>query len=373
MDGHDQFHRHDPASTGPNVLPWCEIEHYRNFADRRRLERVFPPLLAYHRWMRRHRSWPDGSYWSCGLACGMDNQPRVSEGRNPALDHGHMSWIDATAQAALSARILAEMAEEIGRAGEVDDLREERALLERVVNDTMWDADARFYADRRRDGSLSDTRTIGAYWTLLADLVPGSRLEDFVAHLENPETFDRPHRVPTLAADHPEYQADGGYWRGGVWPPTNYMLLRGLTYAGFHDIAHDIARNHHRNVVEVFEQTGTLWENYAPESAAPGQPAKPDFVGWSGLGPIAVLFENIFGIRADVPAARIVWDVRLTEAHGIMNYPFGTGGAIDLRADARASDAEPPVVEIASDVPVEVEIRWDGGRRRESNVRVSSR
>lgn len=48
--------------------------------------------------------------------------------------------------------------------------------------------------------------------------------------------------------------------------------------------------------LQVFNDTGTVWENYSPEEAAPGSPAKPDFCGWGGLGPVAVLFEFIFGL-----------------------------------------------------------------------------
>lgn len=73
-DGTEQFHRNDAPSTGPNVLAWSEFCHYETFGDKARLAAVFPPLLGYHQWMRTHRSWPDGSYFSCGLACGMDNQ-----------------------------------------------------------------------------------------------------------------------------------------------------------------------------------------------------------------------------------------------------------------------------------------------------------
>ena len=43
------------------------------------------------------------------------------------------------------------------------------------------------------------------------------------------------------------------------------------------------------NVVAVFKQTGTVWENYAPARVAPGQPSRRDFVGWTGIGPIAFL------------------------------------------------------------------------------------
>ena len=42
----------------------------------------------------------------------------------------------------------------------------------------------------------------------------------------------------------------------------------------------------------------------------------PDFVGWAGLGPIALLIENIIGIQADVPEREIVWYVTRTDRHG---------------------------------------------------------
>ena len=46
---------------------------------------------------------------------------------------------------------------------------------------------------------------------------------------------------------------------------------------------------------------------------------------------MAVLFEYVFGVRADVPRGELVWDVRLTSRHGIKAYPFGGGdGLIDL-------------------------------------------
>jgi hypothetical protein len=144
-----------------------------------------------------------------------------------------------------------------------------------------------------------------------------------VAHLDDPRAFKRPHRVPSLSADHPGYDARGGYWKGAVWAPTTYMVLRGLTDVGRDALAHEIARNHLDNVVAVFEKTGTVHENYAPESAAPGAPSKPDFVGWTGLPPIAVLLEYVFGLRPDAAAGRLLWDVRLTDAHGVRRYPFG--------------------------------------------------
>jgi glycogen debranching enzyme len=242
-------------------------------------------------------------------------------------------------------------------------MRDEAARLGRFVNDRLWSDAARFYCDRFDDGALNGVKSVGAYWALLAGVVPPARLGPFLAHLDDPRAFKRPHRVPSLSADNPGYDPRGGYWRGSVWPPTNYMVLRGLTGVGRDALAHEIARNHLDDVVAVFEKTGTLHENYAPEAAAPGTPSRPDFVGWTGLPPIAVFLEYVLGLRPDAPSRRLLWDVRLTEAHGVRRYPFGRDVSLDLACAPRRAPDEPPRIEAAASGPVDVEIRWAGGSR----------
>jgi hypothetical protein len=364
--GDDRFERFDPSSTGPNILAWAEWEHYRNFGDRDRLARVFPVLRAYHQWLRAYRTWPDGGYWSTGWASGMDNQPRLRTGTpyaDPEHYHGHMTWVDTTLQQILSARLLAAMGVALGAEADVADMRDEAARLGRFVNERLWSDADRFYCDRFDDGTQSRVKSVGAYWALLAGVVPAARLGPFLAELEDPRAFNRPHRVPSLSADNRHYDPRGGYWKGSVWAPTTYMVLRGLTEVGRDALAHEIARNHLANVVAVFEKTGTLYENYAPESASPGSPAKPDFVGWTGLPPIAVLFEYVLGLRPDAPARRLLWDVRLTDAHGVRRYPFGPDVSVDLACARRGAPGDAPRVEATATAPVTLEVRWAGGSR----------
>ena len=459
--GRDQFHRHDPASTGPNVFAWCEWNHYRETGDRGRLARVLPVLLAYHMWLRVWRTNADGSYQSCGLACGMDNQPRTLPGASAWTHHSWQAWVDATAQALLSARLLVRMAAELGHctipttthgasaeaaavfepgaryADAIAGCAAEVGTLTKYLNDCMWDARAAMYADRRlrpaslgvssssdggrigsgNDGSgagaLSPVRTVGAYWVLLAGAVPLPRLAPFAAHLDDPASFNRPLRVPSLARSDPSYRADGGYWLGGVWPPTTLMVLRGLTEAAaaaatasdtqadaaatadggavaaapmlrncLADIAADIGRNYNEGVVRCFQATGTLWENMAPEPApaaggapsrqstpVPGTPAKGDFVGWAGIGPVAVLFEYVFGLRADAPAGALHWDVRLLDAHGVRRLPLGSRGVVDIACAGRGAFDEPPRVTVRTTATLRLVLRWghsstaDGGFR----------
>ena len=170
--------------------------------------------------------------------------------------------------------------------------------------------------------------------------------------------------MPSLSADDATYKPNGNYWQGGVWAPATYMVLRGLNELGEDALAHEIAHNHHANVVEVYTKTGTLWENYAPESANPGDPAHPDFVGWAGLPAIAVLFEQVFGLRANVPEGKLVWDVRLLEEHGVERYPFGKDGLLNLRCAARRNLSDLPHVEVSSNVPVKLVVQWMDGTRQ---------
>lgn len=361
-DGGDFFERFDPSSTGPNLFPWTEWEYFLNFNDTNRLKEVFPPLLAYYQWYNIYRTWLDGSYWSSGWGCGMDNQPRLPEGYNDAWSHGHMSWVDITCQQAFVGALLIEMAKVLGRESDVEDIKTEIQSLKQYVNGKMWDDKSAFYFDLYRDGTISDVKSIAAFWALPAGLVDGAAISRFIGHLENPSEFARLHCVATLSADHPEFNPEGGYWRGSVWAPTNYMVLRGLTKYNYDSLAYEIAVNHLNNVVEVYNSTGTLFENYAPDKVQGND--RKDFVGWTGIVPISVLFEYVFGIRPDVPNNTIVWDINLTDAFGITDYPFGKNGTISFNCQKRNSHFDEPSIEVKSNTRFTLIVKWKGGEKR---------
>jgi hypothetical protein len=128
--GRDRFTRHDPSATGPEVMPWCEWEYYLHFGDKERLAKVFPPLMAYRRWMAEHHTWPDGTCFSSGWGCGMDNLPRQMPGYLPEFSHGHMIWVDACMQALYSCQVLIGMAKVLGREEFIAELAAERDHLQ---------------------------------------------------------------------------------------------------------------------------------------------------------------------------------------------------------------------------------------------------
>jgi len=138
------------------------------------------------------------------------------------------------------------------------------------------------------------------------------------------------------------------------------MVVRGLAARGYEDLAYEIAKNHHDNMVAAFEATGSVWEHHAPDAAGEGRGRK-DFVGWTGITPIAVLFEFIFGLRPSFTQKKLTWHVRGVEGFSVERYPFGAKGLLNLRLAPRATVADKPSVEISSNLDIDVELVWAGG------------
>ena len=372
ITGRDIFARLDPSSTGPEVMPWCEWEYFCNFGDRERLAKVFPPLMAYRQWMDKYHTWPDGTCFSTGWGCGMDNIPRMEPGYHDSFDHGHMIWVDACMQSLFSCNILIKMAQVLGRTEFIPELEAQRERMRTVINEKLWDEETGFYYDLWRNRKHSMVKHIGAFWAMVAECAPADRLERLAEHLTNQEEFNTDLPVPSLSKDNPNFRMDGGYWRGGVWAPTNYMVLKGLDVCGKYDLSHRIGYRFLNAAVDVFNSTGTIFENYAPEflegHAMPGKPAKADFIGWSGIIPISVLFEYVFGIKPDAVNRKITWHIQLTERHGVQKYPFGVDGEMTLICNARSGINAKPELVLVSNIPVTVEVIWGDAENRQFAV-----
>ena len=343
-DGSDDQPKDAPWFTRNNLFSWIEFEYYKTTGDASRFERVVPVLRDYARWVQKNRRHDNGHYFWSGWSSGMDNSPRsVADEFYPPY-----SWVDYDANEALAAYHLAEMADVVGDTAVAEEFRGLHAELKQLVNSEMWSEEDQFYWDLDKDGSFLKEKTIASFWPMWGRITEERHVEGLVQHLNNENEFNRPHRVPTLAADHPDYNPKGDYWRGSVWAPTNHMITKGLAANGRHELARTIVLNHLENMSEVFQNTETVWENYAPESAAPGEPAAPNFVGWSADGPIAQLIEHYIGIRPDVPNNRIDWMLLTDEKVGLRDLDFG-GVTVHLAAEKRSSTQAP--VELTVETP----------------------
>ncbi|HYE26342.1 MAG TPA: trehalase family glycosidase [Clostridia bacterium] len=358
---------YEPTADDPNVNPplfaWAELENYRITGDLARLRRVYPVLARYYRWLDRNTRTPmgNGLYFQTAFGSGMDNVPRAD------LKKG--TWTDASLQMALFARNLQSIAELAGQKNEVEEWRREYERLRKTINRVAWNASDGYYYDVQPDGQPTRVRHIGAFWSLLSGVADDAQVKALVEHLKDPKEFYRPHLFPSLAASDPHYDKMGNYWVGSIWASTNYMTIKGLKRRGYRDLARHAAENHIDNMARVMaadideslvnpaERDGdyrSIWECYAPEFPLPGTTwdakhlSRHHFVGWSGAGPIAMLFEDVLGFEVNAPENKVEWHITRTDEHGVRNMPIGTQDAFDLVAARRNAPDDKVVIESKS-------------------------
>ncbi|HEX5323978.1 MAG TPA: trehalase family glycosidase [Capsulimonadaceae bacterium] len=299
-------------TINPPLFSWVEWENYQLTGDKSRFRDVLVPLVKYYLWIQGNRRRPNGLYWNTGLGSGEDDLVRSKTA---------YSYIDMTAQQAQNAYYIARIAEAVGDKPVTDYFDSQNKELAGLVTKLMWDAKTGFFYDLKEDGSPTRIKTVLGFWPMLAHIASKAQAKALVGHLEDPKEFWRPNVVPALAANEPGYTPKGEYWNGSVWAPTNYMVLKGLQDYGYDDLATRVTEIYLDNMSKVLDQTGTIFEHYAPEM--PMGLGVKDFVGWSGDGPIALFIENVLGIRASAANGRIDWRPRLAGENGLKNLAVG--------------------------------------------------
>lgn len=370
----------------PPLFAWTELENFTFTADTAHLRRV----LCERRYLQRHFAWFDsipkghvdpqasptynpihrgvvrdargcieGYTWKGG-ASGMDNTPR---GRD-AGGYDCILWVDAIAQQALSARCIAELCSRMGRKGEARQWQRTFSRLRRHINSLYWDErDGYYYDISRRTHEPCRVMTPASFWVMLAGVPSRRQAERMARHLLDERELGGPRPWNSLARTDPDYDAaTGNYWRGGVWLPMAYMGTKALERYGLYDLADSLAARVVRQQLAAYRdvEPHTIWECYNPEADLPstehGRRVRPNFCGWSALGPISLFIENIMGFRrADGTTRTLRWDLKPANGtHGLRNFRFG-----DIRTDL-IYDAATGEIEATANAPYTLRVN---GRR----------
>lgn len=355
-------------ADNPPLFAWAEYENLLISGDVERVRRLLTErcvLQKHYMWLENlHAStqptgvcyptqWmaeADGSgyRWEGGCS-GMDNTPRgrtEEHAKRARPNNPEMLWIDAICQQALSARMLARLFDAIGETETAAQWRTRYEKKKETVNALYWDDVDRFYYDiDRHSHDFYRVKSIASYWTLTAGIASSERAEALARLLEDAETFGGTVPFPSVARSDNDYVPCGNYWRGSVWLPTAYAALRGLNNYGMHGVAHRTASVLLEHMAHTYAacEPHTIWECYHPEQAKPGVVAegtklvRPDFCGWSALGPISIYLEQVLGFHTvDALQKRIEWEkpTDLAGQIGVRNLRFGT-----IVTDIVATDA----------------------------------
>ena len=396
------------GEVNPPLFVEAELQAFRLTGDVDRIRRILPALREYIDWVSIVR-WSQASthqlWWNDGGGSGLDNTPRpYSRGSDGGKVWGDP---DITAQLAHAYLGLGDLYELIGNDDQATLMRAYGAAIRTRLDEYMWkdftgnskNLGQWFFVNRAGNpaptsGGYRDEPQVAGLWAMILGL-----------DASDPDTADRKTRLRnilfdteyyytdmplgTLPKSHSQFVANGGYAKGGLYPPTTYIGIKGAEKVlGFAN-GQLLAKRYLDGIADVFQYSNTIWEMYAPTRQvlteitgtrgktwsgissvhnngratctvsgsrfscdilktgysiadlqrdqgngpyiAPSRRydnsslVKPDFVGWGALGPIALLIENIIGIQANAPEREIVWYITRTDRHGIENLWLGDG------------------------------------------------
>ena len=126
------------------------------------------------------------------------------------------------------------------------------------------------------------------FYPMLAGIPDGEQGKRMVSCLLDEKKFWGTYVCPTISRNNPAFQEEH-YWRGFIWPPTNYLLYQGLkAYA-----SDAVRREYARKCLALFRRHDWPGENYSSDGADSAGP-----YSWGVLLPLVVL-EEICDIEPD--------------------------------------------------------------------------
>jgi hypothetical protein len=261
----------------PPLFAWAAWQVYETEEDATFLEELFPRLEMHYAFVRRAYD-RDNDGLHTGGFMGMDNIPRPGP---PDEEEADLSgWV------AFFARDMARIAEAIGLGDRADSYASEYELIAEQINSQLWDEETGFYYDRNAHGYLREKSYAGLV-PLIAGVPDAEQTERIIEHLVNAQEFWTPYGVRSLSADSDIYEpghSESGWknsnWRGPIWMPLNYLIVRRLeeTHPA---VAYQLRENLVANVEAQWRATERFWEYYHAET---GEGLGADHqTGWTAL------------------------------------------------------------------------------------------
>ncbi|MFW6114381.1 MAG: amylo-alpha-1,6-glucosidase [bacterium] len=241
------------------ILAWGVERVYRRNGDKQLLQQCLPRLERFYDWYWRERDLHNNGLITLGAytgklqhakwetfdyECNMDGMRMTVHPTRKGPEEG--AWYadicvpGNTAYLIMGERSLARLASIVG---DQEMAARRRLRVERGVEgmrNHMWDERAgTFLSVRRESLEKIPVATIGS-WIPLAAGVPTKTMAGRMAEVLASPAWSTPLPVPTVDRTDPRWKSNA-FWRGDVWPPTNYQIATGLAAYGHTDLAADIA------------------------------------------------------------------------------------------------------------------------------------
>jgi len=310
----------NPEGVGMPLFAWAEYNLYHKTANKKRVKDVLPTLQKYVSWIDAAFKQPNGLYAVPLSATTMDNAPREKA----------KYLVDFNAAMAVNALYISAMGDILNDKETSFQYKRLYFSLKTRINSLMWDNDDGFYYDLDADEKRIKLKTIAGYWPLLAEIPNDDKAERLIDRLSDPGDFGSEHPFPTVAVSEPCFDPEGNGYRGSVFPPFTFMVIKGLEKYNRWDLARECAIRHLYYVLDSMHpdgnhQKGNLWEAYLPMKEGPAKRAdksdfpRPQYLAYSGLSTVCLMIENIVGLSISLPRKTVDWIIPNLEIMGIEN------------------------------------------------------
>ena len=202
-----------------------------------------------------------------------------------------MDCVDLNSLYALDAWCLSQIATALGQAHDAERYLVQHDRIKTLVNSQLWNEKEGFYCDRTWDGRFSVHKAASGFFPLLARIPDEARARRMLNVLLDPKKFWGEYVIPSISRDDPAFKPeDQQYWRGAIWPPTNYLVYQGLKTYGFDLVALEFAKKS----AEMFLRT---WTNFqlCPENfnCLSGEAVGGRYQSWGPLLALIALEEYL--------------------------------------------------------------------------------
>ena len=313
-------------ADNPPLFAWGEYENALMHGDKEYIKE----LLYKRQHLQKHYEWienlkerttlpgvlletnliceNDGYRWEGGCS-GMDNTPRgrtTEKADKERPNNPDLLWVDAICQQALSARTIARLFRLVDDEGSALAWDEKYTEKKDIINSLYWDSEDNFYYDiYHSDHNFCKVMSIASYWALTAAVASDEQASTMASRISDDRYFGGSAPLVSLSRSDGDFEELGRYWRGSVWLPTAYATLKGLAEYKHYNIAHTAAKKLLDHMLATYKEyePHTIWECYSPTEHKPATTirnadiVRPDFCGWSALGPISIYIEYVLGFH----------------------------------------------------------------------------
>ena len=222
-------------------------DRYLVTGDKALLLELFDDLVTDYSAWETEKQLPNGLFWQYDVWDGMEESitgSRKAKNARPTIS----SYMYANAVAMKSIALL-QQEYELSAV-----FRDKADAIKKLVQDKLWDSQAKFFKAQFEEGGLSDAREEIGFIPWCFNL-PDSGHEEAWKQLIDPQGFWAPFGITTAERRHPKFRSHGVgkcEWDGAVWPFATSQTLNALANVLRYYNQSYVSREHYLEAIQAY-------------------------------------------------------------------------------------------------------------------------